>query len=94
MAGLHPGDGRRPPAAWTTAACQAQTGGSTQNRRLFSAMPPGGMSWAFVLEPLDQERTRLVSRIRATYDNLAFALFLKVFWIRLTSPCSASNCSI
>ena len=40
----------------------------------------GGMSWAFVLEPLDQERTRLVSRVRATYDNPALALLFKVFW--------------
>ncbi|HYV02839.1 MAG TPA: SRPBCC family protein [Actinomycetota bacterium] len=40
----------------------------------------GGMAWEFVLEPVDENSTRVIARIRATYDNLAFGLFLKVFW--------------
>jgi hypothetical protein len=40
----------------------------------------GGMSWAFVLEPVDEQTTRLITRVRATYDSRAFGLFLKVFW--------------
>jgi hypothetical protein len=40
----------------------------------------GAMVWEFVLEPVDEENTRLITRVRATYDNLAFGLFLKVFW--------------
>jgi hypothetical protein len=38
----------------------------------------GGMTWAFTLEPVDETATRLITRIRATYDKLAFGLFLKV----------------
>jgi hypothetical protein len=37
----------------------------------------GGMSWAFVLESVDQDRTRLITRIRATYDRPAAAMFLE-----------------
>jgi hypothetical protein len=40
----------------------------------------GGMSWAFVLKPVDEHTTRLITRNRATYDSLALGLFLKVFW--------------
>ena len=40
----------------------------------------GGMTWTFALEPVDENSTRLIARIRATYDSLAFGLFLKVFW--------------
>lgn len=40
----------------------------------------GGMSWAFVLEPIDENRTRLITRSRGAYDNLALGLFLNVFW--------------
>jgi hypothetical protein len=38
----------------------------------------GGMSWAFVLEPVDEKTTRLITRVRATYDSLGFGLFLKI----------------
>jgi lambda repressor-like predicted transcriptional regulator len=40
----------------------------------------GGMSWAFVLEPVDEHTTRLITRIRATYDGRALGLFFKLFW--------------
>jgi hypothetical protein len=40
----------------------------------------GGMAWEFVLEPVDQDSTRVIARVRATYDKLALGLFLKVVW--------------
>jgi hypothetical protein len=40
----------------------------------------GGMSWAFALEPVGENGTRLITRVRATYDSLAAGLFLKVVW--------------
>jgi PPOX class probable F420-dependent enzyme len=39
----------------------------------------GGMSWAFVLDPVDQTATRLHTRIRAVHHSRSFELFLKVF---------------
>lgn len=40
----------------------------------------GGMSWAFVLEPVDEHSSRLITRVRATYDGMALALFFRLFW--------------
>jgi hypothetical protein len=40
----------------------------------------GGMAWEFVLEPVDEDSTRVIARVRATYDTLALGLFLKVVW--------------
>jgi hypothetical protein len=40
----------------------------------------GGMAWEFVLEPVDEDSTRVIARVRATYDNPAFGLFLKGVW--------------
>ena len=40
----------------------------------------GGMVWEFVLEPVDENSTRVITRVRATYDNPAFGLFLKGVW--------------
>lgn len=40
----------------------------------------GGMTWAYALEPVDEHSTRLITRVRATYDGLALALFFKLFW--------------
>jgi hypothetical protein len=40
----------------------------------------GGMAWELVLEPVDEDSTRVIARIRATYDNPALGLFLKVVW--------------
>ncbi|HEU4540908.1 MAG TPA: hypothetical protein VFR23_07245 [Jiangellaceae bacterium] len=37
------------------------------------------MTWAFVLEPVD-ESTRLITRSRGAYDRLALGLMLKVVW--------------
>ena len=33
-----------------------------------------------MLEPIDKHSTRLITRIQATYDNLALKLFFKLFW--------------
>ncbi len=40
----------------------------------------GSMSWAFVLEPVDERNTRLITRSRGAYDRLALGLMLKVGW--------------
>jgi hypothetical protein len=40
----------------------------------------GGMSWAFVLEPVDETSTRVITRSRGAYDRLALGLMLKVLW--------------
>jgi hypothetical protein len=40
----------------------------------------GGMSWAFVLVPIDESNTRLITRSKGAYDRPALGLFLKVFW--------------
>jgi hypothetical protein len=40
----------------------------------------GGMSWAFVLEPVDEHTTRLITRVRASYDGRALGLFFRIFW--------------
>jgi hypothetical protein len=40
----------------------------------------GSMSWAFVLERVDENRTRLITRARGSYDRLALGLLLRVFW--------------
>ncbi len=40
----------------------------------------GGMTWAFALQPVDEHSTRVISRVRATYDGLALALLFKLFW--------------
>jgi hypothetical protein len=40
----------------------------------------GSMSWAFVLEPVDERNTRLITRSMGAYDRLALGLMLKVGW--------------
>jgi PPOX class probable F420-dependent enzyme len=40
----------------------------------------GSMSWAFVLEPVAETGTRLITRSRGAYDRLALGLMLKVVW--------------
>jgi PPOX class probable F420-dependent enzyme len=40
----------------------------------------GSMSWAFVLEPVGETGTRLITRSRGAYDRLALGLMLKVVW--------------
>jgi len=49
-------------------------------RALVLGDPTAGMSWAFVLEPVDERCTRLLVRIRATYARAALGLMLRVFW--------------
>jgi hypothetical protein len=38
------------------------------------------MSWAFVLEPVGETATRLITRSRGTYDHLGLGLMLRVIW--------------
>jgi hypothetical protein len=40
----------------------------------------GSMSWAFVLEPVGETSTRVITRSRGAYDRLALGLMLKVLW--------------
>lgn len=40
----------------------------------------GSMSWAFVLEPVDETSTRLITRSQGAIDRLALGLMLKVIW--------------
>jgi hypothetical protein len=40
----------------------------------------GSMSWAFVLEQVDETSTRLITRSRGAIDRLALGLMLKVIW--------------
>src|SRR5512132_3485996 len=40
----------------------------------------GSMSWAFVLDPIDETSTRLITRSRGAIDRLALGLMLKVIW--------------
>ena len=39
----------------------------------------GGMTWAFVPEAVDEHTTRLIIRVRATYDSPALGLLFKLF---------------
>jgi hypothetical protein len=40
----------------------------------------GSMSWAFVLEPVNDTNTRLITRSRGAYDRLALGLMLRLVW--------------
>jgi PPOX class probable F420-dependent enzyme len=40
----------------------------------------GSMSWAFVLEPVAETGTRLITRSRGAYDRVALGLLLEVGW--------------
>jgi PPOX class probable F420-dependent enzyme len=40
----------------------------------------GSMSWAFVLEPVGETGTRLITRSRGAYDRVALGLMLRVVW--------------
>ena len=40
----------------------------------------GSMSWAFVLEPVDERNTRLITRSRGAIDRLALGLMLRIIW--------------
>ena len=40
----------------------------------------GEMSWAFVLEPVDETSTRLITRSRGATDRFALGLMLKIVW--------------
>jgi hypothetical protein len=49
-------------------------------RALVLGDAPGRMSWALVLEPVDETATRLITRARGAYDRLTVGLLLKVIW--------------
>jgi hypothetical protein len=40
----------------------------------------GSATWAFVLEPIDETRTRLIARVRADYERFAVGLIVNLFW--------------
>jgi hypothetical protein len=40
----------------------------------------GSMSWALVLEPVDERNTRLITRSRGAIDRLALGLMLRIIW--------------
>jgi len=40
----------------------------------------GSLTWAFVLEPIDEMSTRLVTRSRGAYKRLSVGLMLRVVW--------------
>jgi hypothetical protein len=40
----------------------------------------GSMSWAFVLEQVDEMSTRVITRSRGVIDRLALGPMLKVIW--------------
>jgi hypothetical protein len=50
------------------------------HRALVLGDDAGQMSWAFVLEPVDETSTRLITRSRGTIDRVTLGLMLKVFW--------------
>ena len=49
-------------------------------RVLVLGVPGSSATWALVLEPIDDTTTRLITRVRATYDRLLLGLALKAFW--------------
>ena len=53
------------------------------HRALVPGDDAGQMSWAFVLEPLDETSTRLITFSRGTTGRVALGLMLEVFWPRL-----------
>lgn len=38
------------------------------------------VGWAFVLEPIDQTRTRLITRATGEYEHFAVGLMLRLVW--------------
>jgi hypothetical protein len=50
------------------------------DRALVLGDDAGQMSWAFVLEPVDETSTRIITRSRGATGRLALGLMLKVFW--------------
>lgn len=40
----------------------------------------GSATWAFVLEPIDETRTRLLTRVRADYERLVVGLMIRFGW--------------
>jgi len=53
------------------------------HRALAPGDDAGQMSWAFVLEPVDETSTRLITFSRGMTGRVALGLMLKVFWARL-----------
>jgi hypothetical protein len=42
--------------------------------------PAGSATWAFVLAPIDDRYTRLITRVRASYERFAVGLLIAVVW--------------
>lgn len=49
-------------------------------RALVVGETTGSFTWAFVLEPIDATRTRLIARVRTWYQSLAYALMVRFVW--------------
>jgi hypothetical protein len=49
-------------------------------RALVLGDPTGSATWAFVLAPVDEATTRLVSRVRAGFDHVALGLLFGLLW--------------
>ena len=49
-------------------------------RALVLGEETGSISWAFVLEPIDEGSTRLIARVRTWYKHLATRLMLELVW--------------
>lgn len=49
-------------------------------RALVLGDPAGLATWAFVLEPVGETSSRLVTRVRASYERLAVGLMIGLIW--------------
>ena len=49
-------------------------------RALVLGAPSASATWAFVLEPIDDETTRLVTRVRARFDRFILGLLFALLW--------------
>ena len=72
------------PSSCSCWACASRHAPGRRDHRLQRALVLGddaaSMSWAFVLEKIDERSTRLITRSRGAYDRLALGLMLKVIW--------------
>ncbi len=54
--------------------------GVEPERALVLGDDAGSVTWALVLEPIDETRTRLVTRVRGEYERFAVGLMLGLVW--------------
>jgi hypothetical protein len=51
-----------------------------QGRALVLGDPTGSATWTFVLVPVDEATTRLITRVRARFDRLTLGLLFALLW--------------